>query len=131
MSSSLISIIITLQRVWQQHLMLHDLDREYFMQALTCVPLVLQVWHYQSELQHMDAHYRRQLNFLEAAKEASDAEVQRLREEAAAVAQLRRLTLPLSLQPGLSWCPPAAAGRPSTVFVTPGATFHSNTSWFA
>ncbi|BDA40931.1 probable reticulocyte-binding protein 2 homolog a at N-terminal half [Coccomyxa sp. Obi] len=46
-----------------------------------------QAWHYQSEIQQMDAHYRHELDSLVAAKAAADAEVLKLREEAAAPAQ--------------------------------------------
>ena len=71
--------------------------------------MVLQAWHYQSEIQQMDAHYRHELDSLVAAKAAADTELLKLREAAAAPAQLQRLPLPGPPQPALSMFPPAAA----------------------
>ncbi len=71
--------------------------------------LVLQAWHYQSEIQQMDAHYRHELDSLVAAKAAADAELLKLRKEAAAPAQPQRLSLPGPPQPALSMFPPATA----------------------
>ncbi|CAL8466781.1 g6317 [Coccomyxa elongata] len=68
-----------------------------------------QAWHYQSEIQQMDAHYRHELDSLVAANAAADAELLKLRKEAAAPAQPQRLSLPGPPQPALSMFPPATA----------------------